>query len=389
MDFFEGYNYRINIVGADSSIIVDSNTGLIRGCIADSDENIIVDTVTKTFRGTLIGNITDSDYNVVFDVDQNEINISNLNSKTIKGNILNSKDEIFYDSFHNTISNIDHIETDSLETNTFFSESIKGNIVNNRHEIVYDCFHNTISNIDNITAENIDAGYIKSEFLNGNFYGNVLNKNNNVIFDYEKNILDLTDVVVEIQFTNNQLRFNCSKKFNFAQEIQPLINEDNNESYHNFDFCQVSILNNSTFDDKDLAGMVGFFGTESKYKNDMFFGSLGFIVNCSEEDKNKILSKNINIEDNNASPVNVIPADFVVINSRNSHNLLDYNNTYDFIADNALVFNADGVLSVPIIKTGIHKDLSKITKPAKGMIIFNDNINKFQGYTGTEWVDLH
>ena len=389
MDLFEGYNYRINIVGADSSIIVDSNTGLIRGCIADSDENIIVDTVTKTFRGTLIGNIIDSDYNIVFDIDKNQINISTVNSENIKGNIINNKNEVVYDLFHNTISNIDYIETDSLETNTFFSESIKGNIVNNRDEIVYDCFHNTISNIDNITSENINAGYIKSEFLNGNFYGNILNKNNNVIFDYEKNILDLTDVFVEIQFTNNQLRFNCSKKFNFAQEIQPLINEDNTESYHNFDFCQVSVLNNSTFTDKDLAGMVGFFGSESEYKNEMFFGSLGFIINCSDENKNEILSKNSNTKENHASPVNLIPSDFVVINSRTDYDPLDYKNTYDFIVDNALVFDVNGVLSAPIIKTGVHKDLSKIAKPTKGMIIFNDDINKFQGYTGTEWVDLH
>jgi hypothetical protein len=387
MDLFEGYNYRINIVGADSSIIVDSNTGLIRGCIADSDENIIVDTVTKTFRGTLIGNITDSNYNVVFDVDQNEINISNLNSKNIKGDIVNNRGEVVYSSFHNTISSVDHIQTISLDAETFFSNTIKGNLLNNRDEVVYDGFHNTLSNIDFITSFNINSDFIESKLFSGNLQGNILDKNGKVIFDVETNKLDLSDMLEEMIYTKNHLSFTCSKKFSFLQKTMSLIDESNPEDYQNFDFAHISIINENTFEDKDLAGMVGFYGSEPEQNNKLFFGSIGFIVNCSDEDKNKILSKNTDNEEDNV-PLNLMPTDFVVINSRNNYDLLESEYVYNLI-DNLLVFDANGVLSAPIIKTGVHKDLSKITKPTKGMIIFNDNINKFQGYTGTEWVDLH
>ena len=389
MDFFEGYNYRINIIGADSSIIVDSNTGLIRGCVADHEENIIVDTATKTFHGTLNGNIVDSKYNIVLDTNKNEINISNINSETIKGNIVNSKNEIVYNSFHNTISNVDFIKTNSLDTKTFFSEVIKGNIFNNRDEVVYNYFHNTFENIGHIKSFSISANEIDSENYSGNFCGNILNRDGKILFDFENNTLDLSSVFEEILYSRENLRFNCSKKFSFATPIADLINNNNKENYQNFNFSQISVINENTFDDKDLAGMVGFFGTETNdetINRDMFFGSIGFIVNCSAELKNNILSKNLN---NNEDSVSLIPTDFVVINGQNNYNLLDYERGYEFVDNNALVFNADGVLSAPVIKTGVHKDLSKIAKPAKGMIIFNDNINKFQGYTGTEWVDLH
>ena len=45
-------------------------------------------------------------------------------------------------------------------------------------------------------------------------------------------------------------------------------------------------------------------------------------------------------------------------------------------------------LSAPIVKVGAHNSTDEI-KAEKGMIIFNDATGKFQGYTGTEWVNLH
>lgn len=384
MELYEGYGYRISIIGADSSIIVDSSTGLIRGCIADSDENIIVDTVAKTFRGTLVGNIVDSNFNLVFDADTKEINLSKVNSKTIKGNLINLRDEVVYDHFHNTISNIDLVKTTNLT-----AESIKGNLLNNEDEIIYDRFHNAITNVDVITASSINADRIESENYSGNFCGNILDRNGQVLYNYEENKIDLSNVFEEILYSNEHLRFTCSKKFNFSQNINSFIDNNNTENYLNFDFSQVSIVNENTFADKDLAGMFGFFGTENDKENvrrDMFFGSVGFIVNCSDTIKNEILAENSNSV---TDTVSLIPSDFVVINGRTNYNLLDYNNGYDFISDNALVFNTDGVLSAPVIKTGVHADMSKIANPKKGMIVFNDNIGKFQGYTGTAWVDLH
>jgi hypothetical protein len=58
-----------------------------------------------------------------------------------------------------------------------------------------------------------------------------------------------------------------------------------------------------------------------------------------------------------------------------------------------LSFNSKGRLSVPVIKTGVYDDATArdafVATPEKGMIIFNDGTNKFQGYDGSAWVDLN
>ena len=49
MELYEGGQYRIDIVGADSSIIVDSNTGKISASLANSTDTIVVDTEARHF----------------------------------------------------------------------------------------------------------------------------------------------------------------------------------------------------------------------------------------------------------------------------------------------------------------------------------------------------
>jgi hypothetical protein len=57
---------------------------------------------------------------------------------------------------------------------------------------------------------------------------------------------------------------------------------------------------------------------------------------------------------------------------------------------NRLEFNNKGVLEVPVFKARgtTFADRDSMT-PEAGMILFNISNNKFQGYTGTSWVDLH
>ena len=70
--------------------------------------------------------------------------------------------------------------------------------------------------------------------------------------------------------------------------------------------------------------------------------------------------------------------------------LSDGNKIPSFTDENRLVFGSDGVLEVPIFKaqgtTFAQRD-GMAAEP--GMIIFNVNSSKFQGFTGIEWVDLH
>jgi len=61
-----------------------------------------------------------------------------------------------------------------------------------------------------------------------------------------------------------------------------------------------------------------------------------------------------------------------------------------FTNTNKLSFNNSGVLSVPVFKANGHTFATRdALTAAAGMIIFNTNSNKFQGYTGSAWVDLH
>ena len=58
-----------------------------------------------------------------------------------------------------------------------------------------------------------------------------------------------------------------------------------------------------------------------------------------------------------------------------------------------LSFNSKGTLSAPVIQTGVYANATArnifIATPTKGMIVFNDDTNKFEGYDGTAWVDLN
>lgn len=65
LDVNNGASYQINIVGADSSVIVNSNTselygdfiGNIKGSVYDSTNNIMVDNSSRSLYGTLYGEV--------------------------------------------------------------------------------------------------------------------------------------------------------------------------------------------------------------------------------------------------------------------------------------------------------------------------------------------
>jgi hypothetical protein len=83
----------------------------------------------------------------------------------------------------------------------------------------------------------------------------------------------------------------------------------------------------------------------------------------------------------------IIPGEFIAVAQSTT---VGYDNPGD---SHILSFNSKGRLSVPVIKTGVYDDATArdafVTVPEKGMIIFNDDTNKFQGYDGSAWVDLN
>ena len=55
--------------------------------------------------------------------------------------------------------------------------------------------------------------------------------------------------------------------------------------------------------------------------------------------------------------------------------------------------DSQGVFSAPVLKPGVYANTTArdaaITAPAAGMMIFLTAGTKFQGYTGSAWVDLN
>ena len=90
----EGSNYRINIQGDDSSILLNTSTGVFTGrhigTVVGNDGTILVDAETNVFDGRLVGNVTGDLRGSVFGDDSTVIIDGNNN--TIVGDIETTKE---------------------------------------------------------------------------------------------------------------------------------------------------------------------------------------------------------------------------------------------------------------------------------------------------------
>ncbi len=367
LEFYDGYHYRICVVGSDSTIIVDSEKNTLKGNLLSSDNHLIVDIDEKLIYGSFIGNVYSKTNNLILDTDNGKLDIERIDvaeiySKQFRGDFYGK----FLGSAHGDVC---------------------GNVYSTGNHLLLDAENNTI-NINRIDVSEIYSNKFSGNFY-GNIHGNIYNKNNQLIFNYVDNEFSLNDTSFklkvfnnynnEIMYTKDKIGFTSSKKFNFNVNIK-----ENLKNYDLSKISHVSILNSSSVEDRDSAGMIEFLGLSNINDIDSkntFFGSIGFIANTAEQS-----------EDTKKSPLSdkhIVNTDFVVINGRSNYEFDHCNLGIDFINKNMLVFDTNGTLSAPVIKTGVYADVTKILKPKKGMIVFNDNLSKFQGYTGSEWVNLH
>ena len=84
----EGSNYRINIVGDDSSILLNTSTKKFTGTVVGNDGTILVDAGTNVFDGRLVGNATGDLRGSVFG-DDSTVLVDGINSKIV-GDINNA-----------------------------------------------------------------------------------------------------------------------------------------------------------------------------------------------------------------------------------------------------------------------------------------------------------
>ena len=91
-DFIPGDSYRIDIVGADSTLIIDSWLSQIKANVVNRDGIIQVDTTFGKLYGPMVGNIEDEQGNVLF----------NSASKTVHmdlvGNVKDANNNVVVDA---------------------------------------------------------------------------------------------------------------------------------------------------------------------------------------------------------------------------------------------------------------------------------------------------
>ena len=120
-DFIPGDSYRIDIVGADSTLIIDSWLSQIKANVVNRDGVIQVDTTFGKLYGPLIGNIENDEGDILFNSasrtvhmdlvgnvkDSNNNVVVDVNRSLVKGNlegnIVNSVGDMIYDSGTNTL----------------------------------------------------------------------------------------------------------------------------------------------------------------------------------------------------------------------------------------------------------------------------------------------
>lgn len=286
MELYEGGQYRIDIVGADSSIIVDSNTGRISASLSNSTDTIVVDTEAAKFYGSLVGSVFDSTNNIAYDPD----------TRQFSGNLRGS----MVDTFGDTI-------IDSQSVNV----PLQANIIGSTGYVGFD---------------------LETRMFKGNFHGDLKDRQDNVIL-----AMDADEPVLRASLSGNIYASNGAQVFNTADRlfknaslqgdiVDPngtvLLDHDNGTFHGVFSGSIRSMSDGSLLIDQtngqyrgDLVGnIIGRTSGDILYNNDSerFYGN--FVGNISDEAGNTILSNSIT---NPTIKANIFKSDGSV--------LLDYN----------------------------------------------------------------
>jgi hypothetical protein len=196
MEISEGYNYRINIVSADSSVLVDSYNGIIQGSVKGIDGSTIVDAFNNTVYGTFFGNIVDHNNELMFNYVEKTISIDKLTSQTvisrlIIGDLYNDKNEIVFNNHESSITNINFIKSKNISTDEIKSNVFQGSVFSKDNSLIIDASTKTIY---------------------GSLLGNIVDHNYDLIFDLDKNTIKIEQLnsklvnaeIVKLGTHNNQ-----------------------------------------------------------------------------------------------------------------------------------------------------------------------------------------
>jgi len=364
----DGSNYRINIIGANSSVIVDSDNNTLKGSLKALDGTIAYNASTKAFTGTLTGNVTGN----------------------VTGNIISS----------NTAATILNTSGASATYTGAVTGNVTGNLTGNvTGNLISSNTSTTILNTAGATA--LFTGAVTGN-VTGDIKGNILAADNSVVFsastkaftgtfngnltgDVSKTGFSILNITannggMDIKATNasgnpgdGDIRIsNEGKGSLFVKGVTSAFAGDFNGAWIKLQASRGSLASPTSVAPSDFYG-----GLEASAYNGSKFGYGGYAGFIVDPDGTVV------------SGSNYVPSAFVINVSNGSS--IDLNNV--------MAYGSNGVLTAPIIQPGVYATTTArdafITAPSPGMMVYITATSKFMGYVNDAggsnpgWVNLN
>lgn len=250
---YDGASYRINIEGADSTVILDSWTNTLKANIASSTGEVLLDEQTSTFFGNFKGNLVCNDDEIVFDADKKEIYAKNTHTSLVDhfGNtVFDFETGVFKGNFVGDLYDTNGDVVASVGNRTWFGD-VQGDVVDSRGNSLFtngafsgDVISNIYSNDGNVAFDKDNAMFY------GNLQGNVTSTHGVLLLDHETGTFNgivngdvvgnLVDDIGTIVFNSNSGEFNKQVNGQFSgtfigdvyNEIGEIVYNHSSESMH-------------------------------------------------------------------------------------------------------------------------------------------------------------
>jgi len=469
-DFIPGEAYRLDIITADETVIVDSWQGQIKASVVDINGIILVDVDTGKLYGTLVGTIEDANGSTV---------LSSAGDLTgsVTGSVYDNDGALAFDGetgtvIANVVGNVVDSEGDIIVNTgarSIIADSITGS------------FYGDLTG--SITADSVIYGTFNGDFNGtsyGDFFGDTTGTHTgdvvgDVIGDVTGNVTgNLTgellaiqpgdDIATRLTGHNNTGGYNQWEFYGgLAHPVYPaedavargpIVNigatradtevRANLNHYDGTPVMRLSLESSPTHKADFIGRLVGAVAYDTQgddgitniisgESNGTLISGVNDKINIgSEEDEVNIIADSLTIQTDSIDSLSHRGSNNNKTSLLNNDELLSieswgYNGTeykrggmFGFKVDgtpdangntiptgfgvqlstaanthvtntaNRLEFNNKGVLEVPVFKARGTTFADRDSMAAEaGMILFNTSNNKFQGYDGTSWVDLH
>jgi len=446
MTIIPGDTYRISISGADSSILVDSWNSVITANIRAGDDSTLVDIYQKKFNGTVDGTLDGIVVNSVGDVVLNPGtehesalflgdvtgnvtgNAVGNHTGTFTGNIHGVDDSVILNHTTKSLNvanvttntfNVTNFSVSRIDADSIFADSFTGHVIG---DVIGDVTGDTFgshhgNNIGNVVGD-----------VTGNLTGDVTGNLTGNINSTEADVVTLR-ISGTGYFTNIETNsITAVADSTFGNVIADRF-EGNFEGRLTGSLWASETIGVISVDDPQSIGIAGNSNKVSIGKDDgtgeinLNYNLLNNFIGLPTKDGHAP-HKFFAHRGDKQNPVNLNPGDHMNLHSVNgyingsykhtgvfgffinpdkSHSSSDTysncgllfaasgaNHAPDITGKKRVIIDDQGVLHAGVLQTSTYTSTERSNISASaGMIIFNTSTNKFQGYTGSSWVDLH